>query len=137
MPLSDAPLSNVPLSKSIAGLVGPLLLAIGIAILFNREMFPAMVAQLGQDIALIFLSGAILLVCGVAIVRVHNIWSGGWPVLVTALGWIAAAGGVVRMLFPRELAAIAVTVSANPTTVILAAAVLAAVGAFLSAKSYL
>src|SRR5690242_14183385 len=31
----------------------------------------------------------LLFVAGLAIVRVHNVWVGGWPVLVTVLGWVA------------------------------------------------
>jgi hypothetical protein len=35
------------------------------------------------------------LVAGLAIVRAHNGWKEGWPVLVTVLGWFAILGGLV------------------------------------------
>jgi hypothetical protein len=73
-------------TKMIAGLMGPTLLAIGIAMLVNARHFPEMAKQIGNDPGLIFVSGILLLVAGLAIVRVHNVWSGGWRVVVTVLG---------------------------------------------------
>ena len=51
-------------------------LAIGIAMLVNARHFPEMAKQIGNDPGLIFVSGILLLVAGLAIVRVHNVWSG-------------------------------------------------------------
>ena len=94
-------------SKMIAGLIGPTLIAIALALFLNLGSFPAMVEQISRDPALIFLSGILLFVAGLAIVRAHNIWSGGWPVLVTVLGWLALLGGLGRMFFPIRLASVA------------------------------
>ena len=89
-------------TKLIAGLIGPLMAAIGIAMLLNRQAFPEMVSQLAQNYAIIFLSGALSLLAGVAIVRVHNVWTGGWPVIITILGWLLIVGGLARMWCPQE-----------------------------------
>lgn len=61
-------------TKMIAGLMGQTLLAIGIAMLVNAGHFPEMAKQIGNDQGLIFVSGILLLVAGLAIVRVHNVW---------------------------------------------------------------
>jgi hypothetical protein len=82
------------------------------------------------------LSGILLFVAGVAIVRAHNIWTGGWPVLVTVLGWLAILSGLVRMLFPIRLAEFAVAFAQKPSGIITGAAVLLVLGAFLSIKAY-
>ncbi len=87
-------------TKMIAGLMGPTLLAIGIAMLVNARHFPEMAQQIGNDQGLIFVSGILLLVAGLAIVRVHNVWSGGWRIVVTVLGWLAVISGILRMLLP-------------------------------------
>jgi hypothetical protein len=58
-------------TKMIAGLMGPTLLAIGIAMLVNARHFPEMAKQIGNDPGLIFVSGILLLVAGLAIARVH------------------------------------------------------------------
>lgn len=94
-------------TKMIAGLMGPTLLAIGIAMLVNARHFPEMAKQIGNDPGLIFVSGILLLVAGLAIVRVHNVWSGGWRVVVTVLGWLAVISGILRMLLPFWAASIA------------------------------
>ena len=59
-------------TKMIAGLMGPTLLAMGIAMLVNARHFPEMAKQIGNDPGLIFVSGILLLVAGLAIVRVHR-----------------------------------------------------------------
>ena len=75
-------------TRLIAGFAGPVLLAIGIAMLLNRRAIMGMAAEIAQSTGLIFLSGIILLTAGIAIVRTHNVWSGGWPIIITVLGGI-------------------------------------------------
>jgi hypothetical protein len=123
------------MSKTIAGLMGPTLLAMGIAMLVNLGSFSVMVEQVSHDIALIFISGVLLLVAGLAIVRAHNLWS-GWPVAVTVLGWLAIIGGLARLFFPARLAAIAANMGQHRGFLITAAIILVLVGGFLSFKAY-
>lgn len=123
-------------SRSIAGLAGPLMMAMAAGLLMNRKLMPEIAAQVGNDYGLIFMSGAILLVAGVAIVRDHNIWSGGWPVLVTLIGWLAVVGGVARMLYFRHLAAMATTVAQHPAALLGMALVMLFTGAYLTLKGY-
>jgi cytochrome bd-type quinol oxidase subunit 2 len=94
-------------SKTIAGLIGPTLVPIAAGMLLNIGSFAALAEQVSRDTALIFMSGILFFVAGLAIVRVHNRWTNGWPVLVTVLGWLFVMGGLARMLFPTGLAAIA------------------------------
>jgi hypothetical protein len=127
---------NMAPTKLIAGLIGPVMAAIGIAMLLNRQAFPEMITQVAQNYAIIFLSGALSLLAGVAIVRVHNVWTGGWPVIVTILGWLLIVGGVARMWCPKKASEIATTFGSDPTLLLVAGAVLLALGAFLSFKAY-
>jgi hypothetical protein len=123
-------------SKMIAGLMGPTLIAIAVAMLLNLDSFPVLVEQVARDPTLIFLSSVLLFVAGLAIVRAHNIWSGGWPVLVTVLGWLALLSGLGRMFFPTRLAAIAAQIGQSRGLIAGAAVVLLVVGGFLSFKAY-
>jgi hypothetical protein len=45
----------------------------------------------------VYLSGVLMFVAGLAIVRAHNHWARDWTVLVTLSGWFALALGLVRM----------------------------------------
>jgi hypothetical protein len=67
-------------SKTIAGLICPTLVIIAASMLLNIGSFPALAEQVSRDPALIFVSGILLFVAGLAIVRVHNRWTNGWPV---------------------------------------------------------
>jgi hypothetical protein len=123
-------------SKTIAGLIGPTLVAIAAAMLLNLGSVPAMAEQVSREPALIFLSGILLFVAGLAIVRAHNVWTGGWPVLVTVLGWLAIVGGVVRLFFPIQGAGFAASFGQRTGVMVVAAVVFLTIGAFLSWKGY-
>ena len=45
----------------------------------------------------VYLSGVLMFVAGLAIVRSHNHWTTDWTVLVTLSGWFALALGLFRM----------------------------------------
>jgi hypothetical protein len=124
-------------SKAIAGLLGPTLVAAAVAMLLNLGPLPALTEEVSREPVLILLSGILLFVAGLAIVRVHNRWASGWPMLVTVLGWLFVIGGLVRMLFPIQLASIVVGVLGRNTGVVSAVLVLVLIaGAFLSYKGY-
>ena len=121
-------------SKTIAGLIGPTLVAVAAAVVLNLGSFPALAEQVSRDPALILLSGILLFVAGLAIVRAHNIWAGGWPVLVTVLAH--SPRGLARMLFPTQIAAIAAGGGRSSGLLVAAAIVLLVLGAILSFKGY-
>jgi hypothetical protein len=123
-------------SRLIAGLMGPVLLAMGIAMLVRRPIFPVMAGQVTQDYGLIFLSGILLLLAGIAIVRVHNVWAASWEVIITALGWLAVVSGLIRMWFPDSAAAIVLAVGDISSIVGVAGLAMTVLGAFLSFKAY-
>lgn len=126
----------VTTSKTIAGLIGLTLVAIAAAMLFNFGSFPALAEQISRDPGLIFVSGILLFVAGLAIVRAHNIWTGGWPVLVTVLGWLTVLGGLLRMLFPTQLAAMVARVDQSSGRIIVGAGILLVLGPFSHSKGY-
>jgi hypothetical protein len=80
-------------SKQIAALAGPTLIA-----MLTSE-FPAVQPHLydNQIPPVVYLSGVLFFVAGLAIVRVHNIWVHNWTVLVTLTGWFFLVLGLVRM----------------------------------------
>ena len=123
-------------SKTIAGLVGPTLVVIAASLLLNLGSLPALMEQASRDPALIYLSGIIIFVPGLAIVRVHNFWKADWPVVVTVIGWLFVFSGVARMLFVTQLAALAARIGQNVGFIVGIAVVLLAIGGFLSFKAY-
>jgi hypothetical protein len=82
-------------SKQLAGLIGPTLVVIAISKALNFRFWVTSVAPVT------YLVGVLLFVAGLSIVRVHNLWVRGWPVLITLLGWVIIFGGLFRMFAPE------------------------------------
>ena len=80
-------------SKQVGGLVGPTLVAILVS------EFPLVQPRLydTQIPPVVYLSGVLLFVAGLAVVRSHNVWARNWTVLITLSGWSFLALGLVRM----------------------------------------
>lgn len=78
----------MPDSRYIASLVGPALAAATISEIANPEIWRG-----------VYQAGLMAFVAGLAIVRAHNVWTWGWPVLLTLVGWLFIAGGLARMFF--------------------------------------
>ena len=117
----------MPTSRGIAGLVGPTVIAIALSEWINLRILWANVTS-----SVIYLNGSLLFVAGLAIVRVHNRWTGGWPVLVTLTGWFVLVVGLIRMFAPvysqKE--------AENNPAVYGLLIVLFAIGVFLTFKAY-
>jgi hypothetical protein len=116
--------------------MGPTLVAGAASVLLNLSDWPGLAERAFRDPSLIFVSGFPLFVAGLAIVRAHNRWSGGWPVIVTVLGWLALLGGLSRILLPIRLADIAIPLVHSTAVLATVAVVLLVAGAFLSFKGY-
>jgi hypothetical protein len=80
-------------SKRIAGLLGPTI------VVMVASEFPLVQPHLydAQIPPVVYLSGVLLFVAGLAIVREHNVWRRDWTVLVTLSGWFFLLLGLFRM----------------------------------------
>jgi hypothetical protein len=123
-------------SNTIAGLIGPTLVAIASGVLLNIGSFPELTKQVSRDPALIFVSGIPLVRRGTCHYERSQSLDEGKPVLVTILGWLAILSGLARMLFPTRLAAVAGGIDQTTGAIIPAAIVLLGLGAFLWFKAY-
>ena len=117
-------------SRRVAGLIGPALIAVTVTEWLNVEIFTS---AMGPSFAPhVYLNGTLLFVAGLAIVRAHNLWTRGWPVLVTLIGWFLMLAGLVRMAAPVS----AQEVGQNSATLYGSMIVLFAIGVVLTFKSY-
>jgi hypothetical protein len=80
-------------TKQIAALVGPTLVAMLVS------EFPLVQPHLydAQIPPVVYLSGTLMFIAGLAIVRAHNHWERNWTVLVTLSGWFFLFLGLFRM----------------------------------------
>jgi hypothetical protein len=67
----------------------------------------------------------------------HNRWTGGWPMLITLVGWLSLVIGLIRMVFPMQLAAImAKSAPALLNMMPAVAAIFLLIGGVLSYRAY-
>jgi uncharacterized membrane protein HdeD (DUF308 family) len=80
-------------SKQVGALLGPSLTAMLVS------EFPLVQPHLydAQIPPVVYLSGVLMFVAGLTVVRAHNTWSRDWTVLITLSGWFFLALGLVRM----------------------------------------
>ncbi len=124
-------------SKTIAALLGPTLVASGAMVLANLDAMPALIEGMAQSPMLVVLAGYAAFVPGLAIVYFHNRWTGGWPVLVTVMGWLSLVVGLIRMIFPTQIAAMASKLAPAPSGALIAIGVVfLLIGGFLSFKAF-
>ena len=97
-------------SRQIAGLLGPTLM-----VMIAAE-FPLVQPHLydHQIPPVVYLSGILMFVAGLAVVRAHNVWRRDWALLVTLCGWFLLLLGLVRAFsagsYQRASAATSATV---------------------------
>jgi hypothetical protein len=115
-------------SKRIAGLLGPSIIAITISEALNAHIWAANTAPV------IYLNGTLLFIAGLSIIRTHNHWFRGWPVIITLVGWFILLLGLFRMFTPG-LFLLGVQ---NTSTIMVSITplVLCAIGIYLTCKAY-
>lgn len=120
----------MPDSKRIGGLLGPTIVAM------VASEFPLVQPHLydAQIPPVVYLSGVLMFVAGLATVRAHNHWAADWTVLITLSGWFFLALGLFRMFAAGQYQ----RGSANTSASVFMAleAVLAVVGLIITAKAY-
>ena len=116
-------------SKSIAGIVGPTLILMVLSELkvWNATLYDT------QIVPLVYLSGVLLFVAGLTIVRKHNIWAWGWQTLITIIGWLGLLLGILRMFLPQMYSA----KFRNDNFAFVVELILILIGLILTVKAYL
>jgi NADPH:quinone reductase len=124
VPLDDAE------SRRIAGLLGPMIIVMIVS------EFPLVQPHLydAQIPPVVYLSGVLLFLAGLAIVRAHNRWRSDWTTLVTVSGWFALSLGVVRMFAANAYQHQAATIGAP--ILIITESVLLLCGFVMTFKAY-
>lgn len=111
-------------SKLIAGLAGPMLMALSLSEAINYHIWAINIASVT------YLNGSLLLLAGISIIRAHNHWMRGWPVIVTLVGWFVSFMGLWRMFFPEARQ------GSDISNMYFVFAVLFVMGVFLTYKAY-
>ena len=117
-------------SKQIGGLVGPTL----VAVLISESPLVQPNLYNAQTPPVIYLSGVLVFVAGMSVVRAHNVWARNWTVLITLSGWLFLALGLVRMFAASQY--LQATQGASSVTFMLLEACLLVVALIITFKAY-
>ena len=89
-------------SITLAQIIGPLLLVIGIGVMLNPAHYANMTKNFLENPALYYFSGALAFVIGMLIIIFHNLWVADWRVAITIIGWISLTKGIIRIVLPMK-----------------------------------
>ncbi|HEU0311290.1 MAG TPA: hypothetical protein VFR36_08750 [Sphingomicrobium sp.] len=95
----------VPLTLYLLILIGGYELAAGLAGFTGRINFQAMIDEFGRSPSLAFMTGFIVYIIGGILVMVHHHWTDLPAIIVSAIGWIAVAEGLLIMVLPKPVLA--------------------------------
>lgn len=117
-------------SKQIGGLVGPTLVAMIVS------EFPLVQPHLydAQIPPVVYISGTLMFIGGLAIVRAHNHWVRDWTLLLTLVGWFFLILGLFRMF--AASAYLQGSANAGTTIFVIIEVVLLIIGIIITFKSY-
>ena len=117
-------------SKKIAGLVGPTIVAMVVS------EFPLVQPHLydAQIPPVVYLSGTLMFVGGLAIVRAHNRWTRDWTLLVMLTGWFFLTLGLFRMFAAGAYQS--GSAKTDPTIFMVIEVMLAILGIVMTVKAY-
>jgi hypothetical protein len=127
-------------SRYIARLMGPVLLIIGIGMIMGMltegEGYSSLLKEFIGSRALIFVTGGLALLAGLAVVNAHNLWVPDWRVIVTVLGWLLIVRGISNLVFPAVVQTLGDRMIASHAGVLAGAAFTIVIGAILSVMGY-
>jgi hypothetical protein len=128
-------------SVLLAKLIGPLFLAAALGLLLNQNTYWGMIDEVIRRPSplgnlLIYLSGLLSMLGGLAVVNAHPSWTRDWRVIITVIGWVMLIGGVVRVVLPGVGLKVGSTVYSSSITLPIIAVISLVIGGFLSFKGY-
>jgi len=128
-------------SVLLAKIIGPPFLAVGLGLLLNQKIYWEMIDEVIRHPTpignmLIYLSGLLSMLAGLAVVNTHPSWTRDWRVVLTIIGWLLLVGGIVRIVLPDIILKLGSTLYGSPTTLLIVAIISLVLGGFLSFKGY-
>ncbi len=91
------------LSLSLAKVFGLWMVLSGLGMFGNAKWYRAVLDDFVKSPALTLVTGAALMFLGFFLVLKHNVWQGGWHVLITLFAWATLLKGAAYLLFPQTM----------------------------------
>jgi hypothetical protein len=107
------------LSILLAKVFGLVYLVLALGMLINRAHYRKVFDDMVANGAMTIYGGAMALAAGVFLVSFHNIWIGGWEVIITLFAWAALIKGVLLLLAPKAMLSLTKMLTKNDSVFVL------------------
>ena len=92
-------------TQFLSRLWGVYCLIVGVSMIVHKDAMLETITALVHDRPLMFIVGVIIVFAGLAMVLIHNVWSGGTrPIAVTLIGWTMLLKGALLLILPPDAA---------------------------------
>lgn len=123
-------------TRAMARVAGPALIVGGLFVLVRRGELPAIFESFAQDAALGVMAGLVGLIGGLTMLVIHARISTPAAFVLTLLGWLMLARGLLLLFAPSFVAESAGWIVETPYAFEAIGAVVALMGAWLSTVGY-
>jgi len=123
-------------SIMLAKFISPFIILIGVGMFCNINKYRQIAEDFQKNSALIYLTGLITFIMGLAILLFHNIWVADWRVIITVFGWLAFIKGALLIILPHTLIKMTNVYVKNIRLVVIPWIIMLAIGIFLLVKGY-
>lgn len=89
------------ITETLAQIWGPMLIAIGVGILFSANYYKKIYRDLESEPLAVLGLGMVLMAVGIMQVLVHNVWASIPQIVISLVAWGTLLKGVVLVTFPR------------------------------------
>jgi hypothetical protein len=88
----------------LAKVLGIFYLAIGLGMFISSKFYKKLFDDILKNVSVLFLTGMMTFVLGVVMVKIHNVWSGPWwVILITIFSWAALIKGLTLLIVPNYM----------------------------------
>jgi hypothetical protein len=94
-------------TRSFARVLGPFLTIVAVTVVLHASNWRPIVEEFTASAVWPWVTGAFVLLGGIAIVAFHQVWRGAAAIIVSALGWLLIVRGVFLLAFPAAFASLA------------------------------
>ena len=115
----------------LARLIGPAFAVMGIALAVQPNLFSAVIQDFSESPGLVYLTGLLGFLAGLALVLTHNLWRADWRLLITLIGWLTLIRALVTLFVPQTITSIGLWFVAHRGGLRIGAALALALGAIL------
>lgn len=94
-------------TRGFARVFGPFYVVVGTVVAVRASDMRAMLSEFTNSNTWPWITGAFLLMGGIAVIAFHPYWRGAAAAIVSIVGWGMAAKGFFLLAFPRQYASLA------------------------------